>query len=251
VYDRAGHEIKRVARLEDPARYRVWYVPRWYLELDTLETLPEYVVEYDPAGREIARWTLPPRPQVTGAFRPSLPVAEPSSVHVGFGLVTPPAEAVVLTGTPRYLLADFRASGGREMWLLLRFLSFTTSYFIPGAGWNMRPDAGLVFGYAALMLLSAMASALACWMLARSYAFSRTRCLGWALCGLMFGVVGLLLMLSLQEWPARVRCRSCGRGCVVDRERCEHCGAPPAPPPPDGTEIWEETASEQLARCPG
>jgi hypothetical protein len=34
-----------------------------------------------------------------------------------------------------------------------------------------------------------------------------------------------------------------GRPRVVDRERCEHCGAPHGLPAPDGTEIFEEAAA--------
>jgi hypothetical protein len=93
--------------------------------------------------------------------------------------------------------------------------------------------------YRALILLSALACALACLLLARRYAFSRGRLLVWALCGLLFGWAGLALMLALQEWPARIPCPSCRRPRRVDRERCEHCGAAHAPPTADGTEIFE------------
>jgi hypothetical protein len=46
-------------------------------------------------------------------------------------------------------------------------------------------------------------------------------------------------MLALQEWPARVACPRCRRPRVVNRDTCEHCGAPHASPTPDGTEIFE------------
>src|SRR5262249_49149420 len=116
-------------------------------------------------------------------------------------------------------------------------------------GWNMRPDGGLVFGFTALVLLSAVVCALVCFVLARRHSFSLARRLGWGLGGLVFGPTGLLLMLALEEWPARIACPSCrppGRG-GGDRESCEHCGAAHAPPAPDGTEIFEPTATTVVA----
>jgi hypothetical protein len=107
--------------------------------------------------------------------------------------------------------------------------------------------AGLVFGFAALTLLSAMVCALVCFLLTRRYAFSHAWCIGWTLCGFFYGWVGLVLMLALQEWPARIACPSCRQPRRVDRERCEHCGAAHALPAPDGTEIFEPAATTRHA----
>jgi hypothetical protein len=155
------------------------------------------------------------------------------------GLVTPMTEAGMLVETNRYLRSEERATG--ERWILLMFFEDWVPDMIPGVerGWAERR--GLVPAYVTLMLLSAAASTLACFLLARRYAFSRSRCAGWALCGVLFGVVGVLLMLCLHQWPARTRCPSCGRERRVDRDLCEHCGAPHAPPATDGTEIFETT----------
>ena len=60
---------------------------------------------------------------------------------------------------------------------------------------------------------------------------------------LLFGWVGLVLMLVLQEWPARVACPQCRKLRVVTRDTCEHCGARHASPAPDGTEIFEPMAT--------
>ena len=93
-----------------------------------------------------------------------------------------------------------------------------------------------------------MACALACLLLARRYAFSRGRLLVWALCGLLFGWAGLLLMLAVEEWPARVACPGCHKPRVVTRATCEHCGSPHAAPAEDGTEIFEpELATPHVA----
>jgi hypothetical protein len=89
------------------------------------------------------------------------------------------------------------------------------------------------------MLLSALVCALACFLLARRHSFSGSERLAWSLCGLLFGPAGLLLMLAVQEWPARVACPGCRKLRVVTRDACEHCGAPHALPDPDGTEIIE------------
>src|SRR5262249_28609992 len=162
--------------------------------LETLEALPEHAVDYDAVGREVARHALPPRPQITGCWpprtgtwNPPIRLAEPSYRQVLFGLVTSPVEAGVLVGTMRYPFAAFPASQGTEMAMSYQFLAATTTFFIPGAGWNMRLEGSLVSGYLALMLLSAAACALVCFLLARRYSFTRLQCLGWSLCGLMFG----------------------------------------------------------------
>jgi hypothetical protein len=91
-----------------------------------------------------------------------------------------------------------------------------------------------------LILLSAAVCALGCFLVPRRYAFSRARCIGWAVVGFFLGWAGLLLMLVLQEWPARIACANCHKLRVVTRDTCEQCGAPHAAP--DGTEIFESAA---------
>jgi hypothetical protein len=70
-------------------------------------------------------------------------------------------------------------------------------------------------------------------------------------CGLLFGPLGLLLMLALEEWPARIACPACQQPRRVDRDRCEHCGAPHALPAPDGTEIFETPSATADAALAG
>jgi hypothetical protein len=192
--------------------------------------MPSYVLEYDAAGNETARRTLPPRPSV-----------EPSPAQALFGLATPMAEVTTLVGTTRHLRSEARLTRGMEVWVLGELLEMWIVHFIPEAVYRTDTNSGLFFGFTALTLVSAAVCALVCFLLARRYAFSRARGIGWALCGFVFGWVGLLLMLALQEWPARVRCPACGQPRRVDRDRCEHCGAPHAPPALDGTEIFEPT----------
>jgi hypothetical protein len=269
VYDRESYEIRCAGRLENPVRYWVWYEPAWYLGLetwycrrgplrpaswtepawylglDTLDTLAAYVVIYDSTGREISpRQEIAPRPGFAHGITPRAPPpVEAGPIHAWFGLATGPAELAFLLGAINYLVADVRESNGTQISVALQVLLVTTQYFIPGVRWNPNAHLGLVFGFAALMLMSAVVSALVCYLLARRYAFSRAQRLGWSLCGLAFGPIGLLLMLALQEWPPRVTCCSCHRPRVVTRDACEHCGAPHAAPAPDGTEIFESTAT--------
>jgi hypothetical protein len=236
VYDREDYGLVHVGRLEDPERFVVWYEPSWHLWADAGKSMPSYLVEYDAAGREIARRTLPPRP-----------LPRPPYAQALFGLATSPAETGLLVGGTKDPISGARSDGGREVRPLFVLLLFTVQYFVPGVGWEAGSDGRVVLAFAALSLLSAAACALVCFLLARRYAFSRARRIGWALGGLLFGWVGLLLMLALQEWPARVACPGCRKPRVVSRDTCEHCGAPHAAPALDGTEIFETTTESGRA----
>jgi hypothetical protein len=247
-----SYQIRSVGRLENSQRNWVWYEPSWYLGLESLETMPAYVVEYDSAGREVSpRKRVPPQPGGAREITPPAPPVEPSSAHVWFGLATGPAEAAILKGTMNALQSEVRENNGSEMELLLPFLFTLTQFFLPGVRWLPGTHPGLVFGNAALMLLAAGVSAFVCLVLTRRYAFSCLRCLGWALCGLLWGPVGLLLLLALQEWPARIACPKCHKLRVVTRDICEHCGAPHATPALDGTEIFEQTIAAPQAALVG
>jgi hypothetical protein len=199
---------------------------------DPDEYMPVYLLEYDAAGRELARRTLPP-----------LPPDEPSYATALFGLATPMTEAASLIGVTRRLRSEMRSTGDMEVWVLYDYLTDWIWYFIPGGGRRIGMRSGPFAAYTAFIVLSAAVCALACYLLARRYAFSRAGRLGWAVAGLLFGWVGLALMLAVQDWPVRVRCPSCGRPRRVDRDRCEHCDAPHAPPALDGTEVFETTAA--------
>jgi hypothetical protein len=67
----------------------------------------------------------------------------------------------------------------------------------------------------------------------------------WSAFILFGGIPGLLAFLSVKEWPARESCPQCGKPRVVNREQCEHCGVPFAPPPRNGTEIFEPVAANK------
>ena len=76
------------------------------------------------------------------------------------------------------------------------------------------------------------------WWLTRRYHFTLGTQLGWAVFLWFCGLPGFLAFLSVQEWPARESCPNCRKLRVINRQHCEHCGAPFAPPQPTGTEIF-------------
>lgn len=85
------------------------------------------------------------------------------------------------------------------------------------------------------------------WRISRRCGDSRRGQIAWAFGVFWLGGYGVLLLLALRAWPARVPCPNCGRLRVVDRATCEHCGALFARPVRDGTEIFEE-AEEAAVR---
>ncbi|MGO8926939.1 MAG: hypothetical protein ACLQU3_08635 [Limisphaerales bacterium] len=93
-----------------------------------------------------------------------------------------------------------------------------------------------------LLLLSWASAILVClpvglW-LGQRYQFSIAAQAGWAVFHLLFGVPGLLAFLSVQEWPAREACPNCKRPRLVDRPKCDRCGADWPPPEKTGTEVF-------------
>jgi hypothetical protein len=235
LYDPVEYVPLLAGRLENPERYCVVY-PSWFpwasvLEPEVYRNLEARLHEYDLAGREVSRRTLPP-----------IPYQEASPAQALFGLATPLTEAASLVGASRYLRAQARLQGGMQKPVLLHDLD-NTRYWIPETAPDKATPSGLIPAYLALLILAAAACALAGCLLARRYSFSRGGCSVWTLCGFLFGWVGLVLMLALHEWPARIRCAKCGKLRVVTREACEHCGALHVTPAPDGTEIFEPAAT--------
>jgi hypothetical protein len=226
-----------VGRFENPRRYYVWYHLReWLREPEEYANEPSQLIEYDTAGRELARRTVPPFPYPGASYANAM-----------FGLLTPMTEAAALVGASRYVRAADRANGSIHKSSILEYLEYT-EYYIPGTATMAtvlspatQPAPGLIPGYIGLILLSAGGSALSCFWLARRYGFSRARRIGWAMIGLFFGWVGLILMLVIQEWPARVSCPTCRKLRVVTRDKCEHCGGLHSTPAPDGTEVFDSS----------
>ena len=243
VFDSGKYGPIFVGTFVSPKRYFVWYhLKLWLREPEEYRMEPSHLFEYDASGHELARRVIPPIPY------PATPYA-----HALYGPVTPMAEAATLVGTSKYARSVARANGSTAKYSLSDYLE-GIEYYVPGTSTMAstlspasQPSNGLMAGYRTLILLTGAASALGCFVLARRFAFSRVRCIGWALAGFLFGWVGLVLMLVLQEWPARIRCPKCQKLRVVTREKCEHCGAAHALPPRDGTEVFESTHTEPAA----
>jgi len=88
----------------------------------------------------------------------------------------------------------------------------------------------------ALALWSVVGFSICLWI-TRRYRLPPTARALWALCGLTFGLAGILVLLASHEWPARLPCHRCGKPRCVNLATCPHCGAPLPGPERDGTEI--------------
>jgi len=104
-------------------------------------------------------------------------------------------------------------------------------------------DAGLR-GLLLLSALMGLVSAVLAWLISRRLGDGRRGQIAWALGVFWLGGYGVLLLLALRAWPARVPCLNCGRQRVVENETCEHCGAAWARPKRDGTEIFDAEGRE-------
>jgi hypothetical protein len=89
------------------------------------------------------------------------------------------------------------------------------------------------------MLASGAVSGIVTFFLSRRCGFSTAKTAGWTAANVLLGPAGMIVMLGLNEWPARERCASCGGKRLVGRRECPYCGAMLEPPTIDGREIFE------------
>ena len=92
--------------------------------------------------------------------------------------------------------------------------------------------------------LTGLVSAVLALLISRRLGDGRRGQIAWGLGTFWLGGCGVLLLLALRAWPARIPCPNCGRLRVVDNEACEHCGAAWARPHRDGTEIFDTDGRE-------
>ena len=139
-----------VGEFENPQRYFVWYqLITWLREPEECRTEPSQLLEYDAAGRELARRTVPPFPYPAASYTDAL-----------YGLVTPMTEAATLVEASRYVRSVDRFNGGTQKSSLLDCLE-NIQYYIPGTSTvatgishAIQPPSGLIAGYIAMILLS-------------------------------------------------------------------------------------------------
>lgn len=181
-----------------------------------LENTNRFAVWFHPsrATNELRHWTLPERVVWLGAD----------------GAMLASTNLPDLAGTRKW---DLTLAGN-----LLRTFIPPSFYFAPRLVTDVSWFRGFPwqqFGYSTgLAVLCAGIG----WCLGRRNYFSLGCQLKWAAFNVLFGLPGLLGFLCLQEWPGQEPCPQCHRPRFANREHCEHCGAPFAPPPRNGTEIF-------------
>lgn len=165
-------------------------------------SLPEPAEKFvPPRATPAERFTLPPSSRRAA---PRIGLAETISSELATPIIVPIARTV----------SHRLAPDGR---------SFPTR---PASAWAIGIAFAILFGIATLLI-------------GNRYAFTRRERLLWTTMGLLGGAPGVALMLALREWPAREPCATCGRPRVVNRIRCEHCGAEFQRPALDGTEVFQ------------
>ena len=217
AFDPKGYPDLRVALAPDMSRFFFWYnAPNG--------SKPSHIVTVAAdSGRVLKTETLgPPPPSVAMAQVPPFIQGLPA-------MVAPPAVTAVLAvaGVIGHALDDKMA---QEFWL--------------GFGKN----SGILFGVLFFSALGGLVAALLAWLISRRLGDGRRGQVAWAVGGFLLGGYGVLLLLALRPWPARLPCPNCGRERVVDNEACEHCGRAWARPKRDGTEIFDTAEREAAAR---
>jgi hypothetical protein len=210
AYDLAQYNQVQVSGTAGGERLFVWYST-------ALRTLSEHVIELDADGHETGRYELP-----------SL-----ASPHRGPRWI----ETLLLAGIPWPAVAGpvvfdrlTGSAGG----------SLATAGFLMGGSDTEYLPASVTTVLLALPFAALSAAISYC--VGRRYAVSRSAYIGWTVSGFFLGPIAVLTLIALRDWPAREPCSACGKMRVVDRDLCEHCGAPFPTPVPDGTEIFEAPA---------
>ena len=203
-YQPPAYPSVSISKLDAPGTYAFMYHPSIDHFGDQVFDMPRPLVIYGPDGQQVSTGEVPRRQYESG----QLPITQ------GFlGLIAPPAPCAIFEAVERIKHRQFR-----------RYLTY---------------DRDLKITIAICMMLGGVVSLVINLRLAKRNAIGRGRRTLWAGLGLVFGPSGVLLMLCLLDWPARLRCQSCGKARRIDRFDCEHCATTFAPPEPDGTEIFD------------
>lgn len=207
----AGDSVQ-IAMTPDRLRFFFWY--------SSGPSQPNHIVTVAADGRLLKTETLP------------LPPAEvlPAAHHPRFAQAAP-ALAVPPVSVPVFALYGYE--GHRLGWPSAEGL------------WYTLDGIGPISFFSAL---GGLVAAVLAGLISRRLGDGRRGQAAWALGVFWLGGYGVLLLLALRAWPARVPCRNCGRLRVVDREACERCGAAWARPKRDGTEIFDADGTEAAAR---
>ncbi len=218
-HDPAQYDTVMAAMTPNGRRFFFWYAPSEKARRADSH-VPSYVTEVSAQGVVLRHDTL-------RALPPSAPPAPPDLSGSAFGLLAPPLVPLALA----VYVPISHAQGD----------SFTDSL---RQVWSDSAMSPLIHLFLAVSFASGLISALLAWLIARRCVLPpRARWL-WAAGVFWLGGYGVLLLLALREWPARVPCPQCGRQRVVNRDQCAHCGSPFERPQRDGTEIFDDANIE-------
>jgi len=212
---REGYTQVQLAQTSSADRFWIWMQ-----SFSKNRVQPQTLIEVDARGQTLKQQTLP---------------LFPAEENVSNG-----AQNAFLMALPPAFSATYMALGARSGQSLTQILDGLTIGHSPEA--RQTSAVCLMSG----LLASALCAVLS-WRRASRYAFKSSTRLWWTTGVLALGPLGYLLMRSLLDWPALEKCSSCGKLRVVDRELCEHCNSPFAPPLLDGTEIIENAVPEMPA----
>jgi hypothetical protein len=195
-----------------PDRYVLWQKPLWRPRIEHLPDVVTYV-------------TLQGKPLETREL-PSMSSADVTRSR---------AEQVLLRIGPAFVPSSLIGVvvAGSAWWAWIT----DTAWSPPPLNAEARRDL-IVLGIGAIASVLGMA-----WLIGR-YAPTRRQRVLWLLNALLLGPLVFPTLWSLRGLPVREKCASCGRKRIVQRETCEHCGAPWPKPPTDGTEIFELAKAE-------
>jgi hypothetical protein len=157
--------------------------------------------------------------------------------------VTKPAVAAPLP-FPRGLLGLFMPPIGMGAMSLYVTVGHALKFSDPEQWWTSWNNGRLLSLFLLFSALGGLVAAVPAWLISRRLGDGRRGQIAWALGVFLLGGYGVLLLLALRAWPARVPCPHCGRERAVDNEMCEHCGAAFARPRRDGTEIFDAEGRE-------
>jgi len=204
----------QVAVTPDLSRFFFWY------SQDIRHEAPDHVVTVASNGRVLKTEALPLPPQSA---------AQPARFIQGLpGLFAPPAATA--TAAVYAVIGHTLKDQTAEAW------------------WRGFGRGGVFLSALFFSALGGLVAAVPAWLISRRLGDGRRGQIAWALGVFWLGGYGVLLLLALRAWPARVPCPNCGRERVVDNEACEHCGAAFARPRRDGTEIFDAEGREAAAR---
>ena len=200
-----------VAMIGNGQHYMVEYVPTNEEQEKADGKLPVYFYRYSAAGVLEKQWELPAL----------------DFVRVKVRWTTYLWSAAIPFGKQLYDAADTwiqKANGSAMAATEWKFL-YIRRWPATRLSWLVSVFAGLV------------CAGIAFWKV-RPHGLHGLEMAGWLVFVFFGGLAGLLVFLSLKEWPAHVGCPSCAQKRVVVLENCEHCGAGWKKPVFDGTEIF-------------